>query len=266
MQTFQVDGPVRVSVACPVGDVRVATTDAPHAEVDVQALRNDDATREAVANTRVELLDGRDLVIEVPRREGSFFGREPRIRVDVKVPNDSTLAFTTASADVQATGRYAEVRGKTASGDVTVADAGTVRIESASGDLRVEEVRGEAGLKATSGDIRLGHVAGRLDAAVVSGDMEVRAADNGATVQAVSGDISLVAVAQGDVDVKSVSGDVSVGVPQGTRVHIDVSTVSGDLKSDVSLDDAPPAEGSGPLVSVSGRTVSGDLRIRRARP
>jgi DUF4097 and DUF4098 domain-containing protein YvlB len=264
MQTFEIDGPVQVSVENSAGEVRVTTTDAVRAEVDVTAMRNDDASREAAERTHVGYREGR-LTVEVPRRNGSFFGREPQVRVEVRVPHDSALAFTTASADVRGEGRFTEVRGKTASGDVTVADAVDVRIESASGDLRIDEVRGAGGLKSASGDIRLGHVSGSLDASVVSGDLQVAAVDNGAHVQAVSGDIDLTAVAQGDVEVRTVSGDVSVGVRQGARVRVDVSTVSGDLKSEVELDTAPGEGEDGPLVSVSGRTVSGDLRIKRAR-
>ncbi|HWL35331.1 MAG TPA: DUF4097 family beta strand repeat-containing protein [Frankiaceae bacterium] len=264
MQTFEIDGPVQVSVENSAGEVRVTTTDAVRAEVEVTAMRNDDPSREAAEETRVEYRDGR-LDVAVPRNKGTFFGREPRVRVDVRVPHDSSLAFTTASADVRGEGRFAEVRGKTASGDVSLGDAGTVRIESASGDLRVDELRGDGGLKSASGDIKLGHVAGTLDASVVSGDLRVATIDNGAHVQAVSGDIDLTAVAQGDVEVRSVSGDVSVGVRQGARVRVDVSTVSGDLESEVELDAAPGDGDDGPLVSVSGRTVSGDLRIKRAR-
>src|SRR3712207_5931344 len=163
MQTFEIEGPVQVGVENSAGAVRVTTTDAVRAEVEVTPMRNDDASREAAEQTHVECRDGR-LTVAVPRRNGSFFGREPQVRVEVRVPHDSSLAFTTASADVHGEGRFAEVRGKTASGDVTVADAETVRIESASGDLRIDEVRGAGGLKSASGDIRLGHVAGTLDA------------------------------------------------------------------------------------------------------
>lgn len=262
MRTFEVAGPVRVSVECPVGEVAVATTDGTVAEVDVRALRDDDTTREAVANTLVELRDGHELVVHVPRRTGSFFGREPKIRVEVRVPDDSSLAFRTASADVEAAGRFAEVSGKTASGDVRAVEAERVRVESASGDVRVDEVRGEARVKSSSGDVTIGRAYGPIDASVVSGDLTVRAAERGGAFGAVSGDVEVGAVGAGDVDVRTVSGDVTLGVLPGARLHVDVTTVSGDLRSDIELGDA--AEGDGPVVEIRGRTVSGDLRIRRA--
>jgi hypothetical protein len=266
MQTFDTPGPLLVSITCPVGEVVVGTHDGPTARVEVVALKNDDQTREAVADTLVELRsagDGHELVIEVPKRTGSFFGREPRIRVEVTAPHASSLGFATASADVTATGRFTTVRGKTASGDVTVTEAEDVRLESASGDVRVDEVRGEASLKSVSGDVKAGRVGGPLDASVVSGDLRVGSAERGGSANAVSGDIDLVAVGEGEVEVRTVSGDVTVGIREGSRVHVDVTTVSGDLRSDLALDDAPNG-GDGPLVDVRGRTVSGDLRVRRA--
>ena len=264
MRTFEVTGPLRVSVECPSGEVRVATTDAPNAEVDVRALRDDEATREAVANTRVELRDGRDLVVVVPRRDGLVFGREPRVGIDVRVPHGSALTFRTASADVVATGRFAEVEGKTASGDVHVTEAAAARIETASGEVRVDAVAGEARLRSASGDVTLGRAGGPVDANVVSGDLHVGAAALGGAFHAVSGDVEVREVVAGDVELRSVSGDVTLGIARGSRVHVDVTTVSGDLRSDVELGDDPGTDTDGPLVGIHGRTVSGDVHIRNA--
>jgi DUF4097 and DUF4098 domain-containing protein YvlB len=269
MQTFETPGAVLVSVECASGDVVVDTHDAPSTEVNVRALRDDAATREAVENTRVELLergDGYEVAIAVPKRSGSFLGRDPKIRIEVRAPHGSDLSFSTASADVSGRGRLGSVRGKTASGDVTVSDVAEVKVESASGDLRVADVSGSASLKTASGDIKAGRVGGLLDATAVSGDVRVDSAESGGSASAVSGDIDLTAVSEGEVNVRTVSGDVTVGVREGARVHVDVTTVTGDLKSDVPLDEVPGEGASGPLVDVRGRTVSGDLRIRRAAP
>jgi hypothetical protein len=69
--------------------------------------------------------------------------------------------------------------------------------------------------------------------------------------------------------VQTVSGDVRVGVSQGTRVWIDAASVSGDLGSELGLDDRQPgddetgAEGE-TVVPLHLKTVSGDVSIVRA--
>jgi len=64
------------------------------------------------------------------------------------------------------------------------------------------------------------------------------------------------------VAIRTVSGDVRVGLPSGIRVDPEISTMSGK----VSL--PPPADattsGERRTVKVRLRTVSGDIRIERA--
>jgi DUF4097 and DUF4098 domain-containing protein YvlB len=263
MTTFPLTGPVLVNVDCAAGQIDVVSADAQTAEVELTPLRDDEATREAIANAVVELRGDRELVVQVPRRGWSLLGREPKVRVAVRVPHGCGLSFRTASAQVTATGTFADVRGKSASGDVAVSTAADLQVDTASGDIRADEVGGEAAVKTASGDITLGHVAGAVRANLVSGDLRVATADGDASVNGVSGDVELGAVTRGTVEVRTVSGDVVVGIRPGSRVHVDATSVSGDLRSDVPLDEAPGGE-DGPLVDVRGRTVSGDLRVRRA--
>jgi hypothetical protein len=69
-------------------------------------------------------------------------------------------------------------------------------------------------------------------------------------------------VAQGKVELKSISGDLIVGVKRGSRVWMDVKTVTGDARSD--LDANAGDDGSGPLVELKATAMSGDIRILRA--
>jgi len=76
-------------------------------------------------------------------------------------------------------------------------------------------------------------------------------------------------VEAGEVRIQTVSGDVRVGVGRGTRVWIDAGTISGDLGSELGLDDAEPDAGEpggdgGPVVPLHLKTVRGDVSIVRA--
>jgi hypothetical protein len=61
--------------------------------------------------------------------------------------------------------------------------------------------------------------------------------------------------------VKSISGDVIVGLPPGIRVEPDITTLSGRTQ----LPTPVPSTGTEPrrVVRVGLKTVSGDITIRR---
>ena len=117
-----------------------------------------------------------------------------------------------------------------------------------------------------SGDLHVGSVGGDLRAQLVSGDVHVRDARASIGANTVSGDQNFEAVLKGRIELKAISGDVTVGIRSGARVFVDANTVSGSTSSELDLGDAPaqaPAPDS-PLVEVFAKTVSGDVRIERA--
>ena len=83
-------------------------------------------------------------------------------------------------------------------------------------------------------------------------------------MNSVSGDVVLAAVLAGPVDVRTVSGDVRVGIRRGSTLWVDATSVSGSMQSELPMEDQPPAGPEGPLVELRARTVSGDVRIVRA--
>jgi hypothetical protein len=63
------------------------------------------------------------------------------------------------------------------------------------------------------------------------------------------------------VQIKTVSGDVSVGVVPGLRIWLDLSSVSGRMNS-LLEDDGRSSDGPAEL-TLSLRSVSGDMHIHR---
>ena len=76
--------------------------------------------------------------------------------------------------------------------------------------------------------------------------------------------MQIASIAEGEVDVKSASGDVRIGDQAGLAPpRRRDARLSGDTTSEVELGGVEVAAG-GPLVEVKGTTMSGDIRIVRA--
>jgi DUF4097 and DUF4098 domain-containing protein YvlB len=132
--------------------------------------------------------------------------------------------------------------------------------------VHIEDVASSLEVQSVSGDLHAGAVHGDIRAQVVSGDVHVRDAGGSVSTNTVSGDQRFEAVQRGRMELKAISGDVTVGVRSGARVYVDANTVSGATSSEFELSDAPtpaPAEDA-PLVELFVKTVSGDVRIERA--
>lgn len=262
MHRFATPEPPRLRVRVPAGTITVEATDTDETTVELERLRDDDVTREAIERATVEQRDGR-IVVEIGKAGWGFFGRSPQLAVRVRCPHGSSLDCDTASADVAASGRLGDVEVKSASADVFLDHVtGTLSVASASGDVRIDEVDGDGKVSTVSGDARIGAARGELTTTTVSGDVELGEAHRSLTVQSVSGDQRIRSIRSGDIQLKSVSGDVVVGVRMGTRLFIDAGSTSGDVRSELDVGDLP-SDGDGTEASLRVKTVSGDIAVTR---
>jgi DUF4097 and DUF4098 domain-containing protein YvlB len=75
-----------------------------------------------------------------------------------------------------------------------------------------------------------------------------------------SGDVSVRRFGSDDFSAKSMSGSVEIGIPAGTSVDLDATTLSGDILLPEPQDSPPSPSGT---TDIKVRLVSGDLKIRR---
>jgi Putative adhesin len=278
-ETYSTPGPLRLNLEIPAGEIEVVTGDTDETRVELEAVANNDAIRELVENSRIELVkrgEGHEVVVEAKSRHGIFISLSrgpdirfggPDVRLRITCPNGADLDVRTKSADLRARGEYGSVDIKTASGDTQIEKAnGTTRIKTASGDVHIDEVASSLDVQSVSGDLHVGAVHGDIRAQLVSGDVHVRDAGGSISTNTVSGDQRFEGVQRGRIELKAISGDVTVGVRTGARVYVDANTVSGSTSSEFELSDTPavaPAPDA-PLVELFVKTVSGDVRIERA--
>ena len=268
MTVFETTGHVALRLMLSGGEVAVETADDHRVEIELVPLRDNEITRQAIAEARIEMTvrgGGHEFVVQLEKKSGLIIiGRGPKVGVRVRCPRGSDLDLRTGSADIDVTGTLGEVTVKTASGDVSLEDVGRLSVATASGDVRVRDVEGALELRTASGDASMRRCGGILSANLVSGDLSVEEAVAGLAVTTVSGDVRVHAAGGGGMRVQSVSGDVRLAIKPGERLYIDASSVSGTMSSELGLEDAPPTDSTSPVSELRVRTVSGDLQIVRA--
>jgi DUF4097 and DUF4098 domain-containing protein YvlB len=269
-ETFETPGDVTLDLRVPSGRIDVETGPGTTTEVELDARGGADQVRELLDDARIELREtggGHEVVVDVEARRGLGFGflRKLDVRLRIQAPEGSRLRAETASADLRGRGRFGSLNAKAASGDLDLDEiSGDAHVEAASGDIRLGDIGGASEISTASGDIRLGRVKGPLSARAASGDIHVDEAGD-AKVRTASGDQRIGAVSEGSVELQSMSGDITVGVRQGSNLWVDARAMSGDLTSEVALDEVPPATDDGaPLVELRATSMSGDIDVVRA--
>jgi DUF4097 and DUF4098 domain-containing protein YvlB len=271
MPVFETPGSVSLQIKLPSGRVVVTTSDEPRTSVELVAVGR--RGPDAVENVSVTAEDhhGRHIV-RIEQKDRIRWGPIQitwggDIETRITCPSGADLELSGGSTDLRVEGDLGEVSVRTASGDVKLEGVRSkLQIKTASGDIAVGTVEGEASLMTVSGDLAVGRASAPLTARSVSGDLMIGSLRGLLGLSTTSGDIEVRSVEVGEVRVQTVSGDVRLGVARGTRVWIDAGSVSGDLGSELGLeDDAPAAENEGgSVVPLQVKTVSGDVAIVRA--
>jgi hypothetical protein len=153
------------------------------------------------------------------------------VRFEVQVPRSVSYEFEQLSS---------------ASGDITVKSVtGNVRVKTASGDTDIDGVDGSTNVSVASGDITIKNAAGPVTAKSASGDV----------------DVEIVRLEGNDaMEFSSASGDVKVVMPANLDADVDMSTLSGELKTDFGLQVEERERGPGKRAM--GKLGAGSRRLR----
>jgi DUF4097 and DUF4098 domain-containing protein YvlB len=266
---FETHEPVDLYVELGKGELIVTATDTTATTVEVEGRDSE----------RVEVRqDGKQISIIGPKANRGLFGGELAYTVTVGLPTRSNAVVKTGSADVSLDGIYGlgQVKSgsgdcrldtfdgplivETGSGDVVLTRAGAeLRVKSGSGDVDVALAEGVLSISTGSGDVEIGSTNGQSVVKTGSGDLEVGHAGDGVSMTTGSGDMKIGNASKGRFSAKGASGDVLIGVPAGVPVWTDLTTVSGDIRSD--LQGAGQPEPGQDYIELRAKTVSGDIQL-----
>lgn len=255
-------------------------------QVKILALKVSEAStseraKENAGEVTIEVTrEGDTLRIETkyPKRRTPWGGRDSvNVSVDYElwVPETASAEVRSVSGDVNLAPIGGTARVRCVSGNVDVLGAAGADVDLVSGDLKVENIAGDAYVKAVSGDIRMTGIKGSVGAESVSGDIELKGVSDAATVtgKTVSGDIIYTGVIKpgGRYELKTHSGTIRMTIPASSAFEFEADTFSGVIDSEFEIQvmgKISPREVRG-TVNKGGATVrlksfSGDIELKKS--
>ena len=280
MPAFDTPQAITATVDIVAGDIRLIASDRKNTVVDIGPRDPaNDTDVQAAESLRVDFSDGKLTIKSSKRFQNMFTSRPGVANVTVELPTGSDVRGTTASGDVLCEGRVGQCYLKTSHGDVEVNQAEAVHLSTmhgqvmvlrvagdsnvvGSGELRIEEIGGKASIKNLNGDSWIGKVAGNVSLNSAHGNISVDKAGSNLTARTAFGNVRVGDVTRGSIVLQSASGDLEVGIHQGTAAWLEVRSSIGVVTNTLEATDRP--EGSQQTAEIRARTFDGNIIIRRA--
>jgi DUF4097 and DUF4098 domain-containing protein YvlB len=168
--------------------------------------------------------------------------------VEVRCPAGTDAIIGTASGRVALEGRFGRLRVTSVSGSIEVGRARVAELRTVSGKIEASRVDDLARASTRSGTVTIGPAA-IVEASSASGRITVGPVSGDVRAQSVSGRIEVITNGVASVHARSVSGQISVRLPAGTRPRLVVHST----RSGVSFDGPQGDDCVCRLQSVSGK-------------
>ncbi|MCK2212305.1 DUF4097 domain-containing protein [Actinomadura sp. ATCC 31491] len=300
MPTFDTPEPIHALIDVAGATIRIHAGERADTVVEVRPSDEfDDADVQAARHTQIDYAGGRllvrldrggsdsgwslslDKLVESPATwaRSLLLGWEGSVEVTVHLPAGSRVEAKTAKG-LYCHGPLGDLAFATSYGDISVEQAGRVRLKTAhghvsldraagfaeitttNGDIRVGTVDGPAVVKTSHGQLRIGEVTGELRLNSAYGDITVDRARAGVAAKTAYGSVRIGEVARGAVVMETTGGGLDLGIREGSAAWLDVSSRYGLV--DVGLDSTEGPGSSEDVVEVRAHTAYGDIRIRRS--
>ena len=277
--SFATPAPTRLRIEIPNGQITVTAAETATTEIDLSAPQGDRGAMAWVADAEIAQI-GDEIVVRGPKVSLSLFRSWGPIEARITTPLGSDATLSMGAGGVETRGRLGRIVANTGAGSVRLDDCDEARAHTGAGNVEIASVSGSVDTKTGAGTVTIGRIG--ADAHIITaagnahvgditgsakfttahGNVEVEHAGDNLEVFTASGNVEVRRADHGRVRAKTVSGRVSVGVPNGVAALLDISTLSGRVQSDLAASGAP---GDGEAcVELILSTVSGNVNVARA--
>jgi DUF4097 and DUF4098 domain-containing protein YvlB len=221
MQKFDTPSPVTAVLDIPAGHIRFIAAD--RADTCVEILPADQSKSrdlKAAEQTTATYADG-VLRIEAAAAKNRILGNSGSVEVTVQLPAGSHIEAKTAAAELRGVGRLGDVTFDGAQGTVKLDETASARLTLQAGDILVGRLNGPAQISTQKGGLNI--------AEATSGTVELR----------------------------TESGDITIGAARGVSAALDAGTTYGRIHNTLKNTDGATA-----ALTIHATTAHGDITAR----
>ncbi len=276
MPTFATPGPIAATVEVAGAQVQVNASDRTDTVVLVEPI--DKASRSDVKvadKTQVDFAAGQLTVKTTVSGD-----KKGSVAITIDLPAGSGLAAHLAYSSVHADGplgpcelhlasgqvqldRIDALQANISAGEVAIGHiAGRADIQGGAFAIRISEAEGTVGISSSGGRAWIGHASADLELTSGSGSFDIDHADGSVTATTGHGAIRIGRLTRGQAKLTNGSGDIEVGISEGTAADVDANSERGAVRNSVPSPEDPATSDN--RVAVHARTRHGDIIIQRA--
>jgi len=183
------------------------------------------------------------------------------VDVTLAIPSGSDITVHNGAGDVLIGVSAQDLEVHTGSGDIRIDDvSGAVDLKVGSGDIRTGELGGTVRVSSASGDVRIDRV-NDITVSTAAGDLHLGEVVEAARIKSATGDIRIRKFGGSDLEVKTMSGDCTVGLVPGMVVNAAIKTMSGDFRNRIK----PSAGEKIGTMNLTVTSFSGDVTLKSAK-
>jgi len=173
----------------------------------------------------------------------------------IRCPEGTDLVVGTRSGSLELKGRIGAVRYTAMSGSVRAEHVASADIRTMSGSIEVESCDGLCRVKTKSGSTRVGS-AGAVEVTIGSGTIDITHVTGAVRAKSISGSVGIGADGQGRIEAETMSGSITITLPEGVRPHVRAKSLS--RSTDIGVP-------SGDDCEIYCKTLSGGIKVRSRR-
>jgi Putative adhesin len=276
MPAFDTPEPIAATVVVAGAQVRVTASDRTDTVVLVEPIDKASQSDVKVASkTKVDFAGG-----QLSVKTTASGNKNGSVAITISLPAGSSLVAYLAHSSVHADGSFGEcelhlasgrvqldrisaLQANIAAGEVTIGHiAERANIDGAAFAMRIGEVGDTVKLSSSGGQTWIGHASADLDLSSGHGGFDIDRADASVTATTGDGTIRIGRLTRGQAELLNRSGNIEVGISEGTAARVDANSKRGSVRNSVPSQEHPDPSDS--QVAVHARTRYGDIIIQRA--